>query len=197
MSTSDGNSFFGTPEQDRDGTLAGDPVGERFADPLSGLVTMGEGLPGSAPRPLPTAQPVEHDAEAVKRMVDAALAEESKKVVKTPNPIPPADRPDLVPAALLPRQRTWPTKAPQLLKKVPLPRPKQKAPEIAGDDIEEELAERQGRRRGMPAVTMPSLGRPSRSTAGVVLALALLVVFVIVAIELISSLVSSIAGLFG
>ena len=197
MSTSDGNSFFGVPDQDRDGTLAGDPVGERFADPLSGLVTMGEGAPGTAPRPLPTAKPVEHDAEAVKRMVDAALAEEKKKVVPTPNPIPPGERPDLVPAALLPRQRTWPTKAPQLLKKVPRPRPKQRAAEIAGDDIEEELVERQPGRRGMPAISVPSLGKPSRSTAGVVLALALLVVFAIVAIELISSLVSSIAGLFG
>jgi len=197
MSTSDGNSFFGAPEPDRDGTLGGDVVGERFADPLSGLVTSGDGGFGKAPRPLPTAKPVEHDAEAVKRMVDAALAEETKKkVVKTPNLIPPDDRPDLVPAALLPRQRTWPTKAPQLLKRVPRPRPKQRAAEIAGDDIEEELAGRQSR-RGMPSISMPTLGKPSRSTAGVVLALVLLVVFGIVAIELVSSLVSSIAGLFG
>ncbi len=196
MSTSDGTPFFPASGPDRDGTLAGDVGevgGERFSDPLSGF----EMASNRAPRPLPTAKPVQHDPEEVKRMVEAALKEEAKKkeVVKTPNPIPPSDRPDLVPLGLLPRQRTWPTKAPQLLKKVPRPRPK-RVTEIADDDIEEELAERQSR-RGMPSISMPSFGRPSSSTAGVVLAVVLLIVFGIVAIELISSLVSSVKGLFG
>ncbi|MGV9298721.1 MULTISPECIES: hypothetical protein [Amycolatopsis] len=192
MSTSDGTPFFPASGPDRDGTLAGDAGGERFSDPLSGFE-----MSSRAPRPLPTAKPVEHDPEAVKRMVEAALKEEAKKkeVVKTPNPIPPSERPDLVPLGLLPRQRTWPTKAPQLLKKVPRPRPK-RVTEIADDDIEEELAERQSR-RGMPSLSMPSFGRPSSSTAGVVLAVVLLIVFGIVAIELIASLVSSVKGLFG
>jgi hypothetical protein len=207
MSTSGGAPFFGAPgsapEPERDGTLDGNAAGERFADPLSGLVTAAEAAPAAMPEgALPTARPVEHDPEAVKRMVEAALREEA--AATTPKEIPPAaERPDNVPLGLLPRQRTWPTRAPQLLKKMPrpkvprpkVPRPKAK-PEIADDDIEAELAERQPKWRRLPNIGMPNLGRPSNSTAGVLLAVALLLVFALVAVLMLSSLVSSIAGLF-
>ncbi|MBB4687757.1 hypothetical protein [Amycolatopsis jiangsuensis] len=201
MSTSDGAPFFPAPapETERDGTLGGDVGGERFSDPLSGLVTGGTAGTARAGEfgPLPTARPVEHDPDAVKRMVDAALEEEAAEKAKAANSgMPDVERPDLVPLGLLPRQRTWPTRAPSLLKKVPRPKPRQVA-EVADDDIEEELAERQVRRRGLPAMSMPNLGRPSSSAAGVLLAVVLLIVFAVVAIEMISSLVSSLSGLFG
>lgn len=201
MSTSDGAPFFPppAPESDRDGTLSGDFVGERFSDPLSGLVTGGSGGAARAGEfgPLPTARPVQHDPDAVKRMVEAALEEESKKGVRSSISDSAAfERPDRVPLGLLPRQRTWPSRAPQLLKNLPRPKLKQVA-QVADDDIEEELAERQVRRRGLPAISMPAMGRPSTSTAGVVLAFVLLIVFGIVAIEMIASLVSSLGELFG
>jgi hypothetical protein len=43
---------------------------------------------------------------------------------------------------------------------------------------------------------MPTIGRPSSSMAGVLLAVALLIIFGVVAIEMVSSLVSSVTGLF-
>ncbi|WP_239154330.1 hypothetical protein [Amycolatopsis sp. FDAARGOS 1241] len=196
MSTTGGAPFFTAPEPERDGTLQGSVTGERFADPLSGLVTAADAAPATTPdEALPTARPVQHDPEAVKRMVEAALKEEA---AQTPKEIPPlsGDRPDNVPLGLLPRQRTWPTRAPQLLKKVPRPRPKAKT-EIADDDIEAELAERQARGRRLPTIGMPNLGRPSTSTAGVLLAVVLLIVFAVVALLMLSSLVSSVSGLFG
>ncbi|WP_326566775.1 hypothetical protein VSH64_33650 [Amycolatopsis rhabdoformis] len=169
--------------------------GERFADPLAGLVTAAEAPPlvvGDEQRPLPTARPVQHDPEAVKRMVEAALREEA---ARTPQQAPSSgEKPDGVPLGLLPRQRTWPTRAPQLLKKVPRPRPKAK---VADDDIEAELAERQAKKRNLPTIGMPNLGRPSTSAAGVILAVVLLIVFVVIALYMVSSLVSSISGLFG
>ncbi|MEV0071821.1 hypothetical protein [Amycolatopsis sp. NPDC050768] len=209
MSTSGGAPFFNAPQgtqsapginarsapqPERDGTLDGSIGGERFADPLAGLVTAAEAAPAvDEARPLPTARPVQHDPEAVKRMVEAALREEA---ARTPQPIQPAEeKPDGVPLGLLPRQRTWPTRAPQLLKRVPRPRPKAKA-EVADDDIEAELAERQAKRRGLPNIGMPNLGRPSTSAAGVILAVVLLVVFVVIALYMVSSLVSSVTGLF-
>ncbi|MEV4599296.1 hypothetical protein AB0K15_18015 [Amycolatopsis sp. NPDC049253] len=206
MSTSGGAPFFhapqgtqgvpGAPQPERDGTLDGSVGGERFADPLAGLVTAAEAAPAASAdeaRPLPTARPVQHDPEAVKRMVEAALREEA---ARTPQPIQPAEeKPDGVPLGLLPRQRTWPTRAPQLLKRVPRPRPKAKA-EVADDDIEAELAERQAKKRSLPTIGMPNLGRPSTSAAGVILAVVLLIVFVVIALYMVSSLVSSVTGLF-
>ncbi|WIX81298.1 hypothetical protein QRX50_11280 [Amycolatopsis carbonis] len=203
MSTSGGAPFFNAPQgtqsarsapqPERDGTLDGSVGGERFADPLAGLVTAAEAAPADDARPLPTARPVQHDPEAVKRMVEAALREEA---ARTPQPIQPAEeKPDGVPLGLLPRQRTWPTRAPQLLKRVPRPRPKAKA-EVADDDIEAELAERQAKKRSLPNIGMPNLGRPSTSAAGVILAIVLLIVFVVIALYMVSSLVSSVTGLF-
>ncbi|MFF4595463.1 hypothetical protein [Amycolatopsis sp. NPDC001319] len=212
MSTSGGAPFFNAPQgtqsapntnartapqPERDGTLDGSVGGERFADPLAGLVTAAEAAPAASAdesRPLPTARPVQHDPEAVKRMVEAALREEA---ARTPQPSQSSaeEKPDGVPLGLLPRQRTWPTRAPQLLKRVPRPRPKAKA-EVADDDIEAELAERQAKKRGLPNIGMPNLGRPSTSAAGVILAVVLLIVFVVIALYMVSSLVSSVTGLF-
>ncbi|MGW4485946.1 hypothetical protein ACWEOE_19150 [Amycolatopsis sp. NPDC004368] len=198
MSTNGGAPFFNAPQNtpspqpQADGTLDGAARGERFADPLAGLVTAAEVAPGDEPRPLPTARPVQHDPEAVKRMVEAALKEEAARTPQQAQPV--GERPDGVPLGLLPRQRTWPTRAPQLLKKVPRPRPKAK---VADDDIEAELAERQAKKRGLPNIGMPNLGRPSTSAAGVILAIVLLIVFVVIALYMVSSLVSSVTGLFG
>jgi hypothetical protein len=199
MSMSGGAPFFNAPDPERDGTLAEPVVGERFADPLSGLVTAAEPPPATAADEagrLPTARPVKHDPEVVKRMVEEALREDVQQGPRTPEVVQPAGiRPDGVPLGLLPRQRTWPTRAPELLKKVPRPRQKPR-PEVADDDIEAELAERQVRKRGLPTIGMPSFGRPSTNAAGVVIAVLLLIVFGVVAVTMVSSLVSSVVGLF-
>jgi hypothetical protein len=199
MGMNGGAPFFNAPDPERDGTLAEPIRGETFADPLSGLVTAAEPPPATAADEagrLPTARPVKHDPEVVKRMVEEALREDVQPGPRTPEAVQPAGiRPDGVPLGLLPRQRTWPTRAPELLKKVPRPRPKPR-PDIADDDIEAELAERQVGKRGLPTIGMPSFGRPSTNAAGVVIAVLLLVVFGVVAITMVSSLVSSVVGLF-
>lgn len=198
MGMNGGAPFFNAPDPDRDGTLAEPIGGETFADPLSGLVTADQAPPSADEgHRLPTAGPVKHDPEAVKRMVEEALREdEVQRGARASGDGPPAGiRPDGVPLGLLPRQRTWPTRAPELLKRVPRPRPRFRSGQ-AESDLDAEPAGRRARRRGRPGLGVPSLGRPSTNAAGMVVAIALLVVFGVVAITMVSSLVSSVAGLF-
>ena len=71
--------------------------------------------------------------------------------------------------------------------------------EVMQDDFDEDLEVVTVKRRKlpkMPAMSMPAFNRPSSSAAGVMLAVALLIVFGVVAIEMVSSLVSSVTGLF-
>ncbi|MEU5262446.1 hypothetical protein [Amycolatopsis sp. NPDC021455] len=203
MSANGEAPFFNAPElTQRDGTLSAVP-GETFADPVSGLVTAapepGVAVPnGHEPAAIPVAGPVQPDEEAVRRMVEETLRDEG---AKAPEAIPPAGTLTSVgetvapPLGVLPRQRnrqrTWPTRPPQLLRAV--------RPEVPSEEDAEDLEVVPVRRRKlpkMPSVSMPAFNRPSSSAAGVMLAVVLLIVFGFVAIEMVSSLVSSVTGLF-
>ena len=202
MSANGEAPFFNAPElTQRDGTLSAVP-GETFADPVSGLVTAapepGTAVPaGHEPAAIPVAGPVQPDEEVVRRMVEETLRDEG---VKPPEAIPPAGTLTSVgetvapPLGVLPRQRnrqrTWPTRPPQLLRAV---RPEVPSPE---DDDLEVVPVRRRKLPKMPSVSMPAFNRPSSSAAGVMLAVVLLIVFGFVAIEMVSSLVSSVTGLF-
>ena len=197
MSANGEAPFFNAPElTQRDGTLSEAP-GEMFADPVSGLVTAApeprSAVPvGQEPPAVPVAGPVQPDPEVVRRMVEETLREEE---AKTPEAIPPAGttgavgEPPAPPLGLLPRQRnrqrTWPLR--------PV---RQELP--PGDDADDFDVVPVKRRRmpKLPSVSMPAFNRPSSSMAGVMLAVALLLVFGFVAIEMVSSLVSSVTGLF-
>ncbi|MDS0133717.1 hypothetical protein H5970_19670 [Amycolatopsis sp. CM201R] len=196
MSANGEAPFFNAPElTQRDGTLSETP-GEMFADPVSGLVTASPeprtAVPnGQEPIAIPVAGPVQPDEEAVRRMVEETLRED-----KAPEAIPPAGTLNQgQPLGLLPRQRTrrrtWPTRPPQIM------RPVRQEP-LADEDVDDvELVPVKRRRLPrMPSVSMPAFNRPSSSAAGVMLAVALLIVFGFVAIEMVSSLVSSVTGLF-
>ncbi|SEF29221.1 hypothetical protein SAMN05421837_104593 [Amycolatopsis pretoriensis] len=202
MSANGEAPFFNAPElTQRDGTLSAVP-GEVFADPVSGLVTTDPEprtavANGQEPPAIPVAGPVPHDEEAVRRMVEETLREDD---TKAPEAIPPAGTTSTVgggaapPMGLLPRQRnrrrTWPNRP-------PLQRPLRRKPPVdAGDDFDEDLEVVPVKRRRLPAMSMPAFNRPSSSAAGVMLAVVLLIVFGFVAIELVSSLVSSVTGLF-
>ncbi|MET8994483.1 hypothetical protein [Amycolatopsis sp. NPDC004169] len=199
MSANGEAPFFNAPElTQRDGTLSEAP-GEMFADPVSGLVTASPeprtAIPnGHEPLAIPVAGPVKPDEEAVRRMVEETLREDQG--VKAPEAIPPAGTLNQgQPLGLLPRQRnrrrTWPTRPPQIM------RPVRQDPlaEDEADDVELVPVKRR-RLPKVPSVSMPAFNRPSSSAAGVMLAVALLIVFGFVAIEMVSSLVSSVTGLF-
>jgi hypothetical protein len=204
MSANGEAPFFNAPElTQRDGTLSEAP-GETFADPVSGLVTAAPEQRTAAANghefaPVPVAGPVQHDEEAVRRMVEEVLREDE---AKAPEAIPPAGTTSTVGEAVAPplgvlprqrnRQRTWPTRPPLLQ------RPARQGP-LPDDDVDEDLEVVPVKRRKlpkMPSVSMPAFNRPSSSAAGVMLAVALLIVFGFVAIEMVSSLVSSVTGLF-
>ena len=202
MSANGEAPFFNAPElTQRDGTLSEAPA-EMFADPVSGLVTAAPeprtaASNGHEPAAIPVAGPVKPDEEAVRRMVEETLREEK---ARAPEAIPPAGTLNQElnqdqPLGLLPRQRnrrrTWPTRPPQIM------RPVRQDPlaEDEGDDVDLVPVKRRRLPR-MPAVSMPAFNRPSSSAAGVMLAVALLIVFGFVAIEMVSSLVSSVTGLF-
>ena len=200
MSANGEAPFFNAPElTQRDGTLSEAPA-EMFADPVSGLVTAAPEpraavANGHEPAAVPVAGPVQPDEEVVRRMVEETLREERDAGVKAPEAIPPAGTLDEgQPLGLLPRQRnrrrTWPTRPPQLM------RPVRQDP-LAEDDEDVDLVPVKRRRLPrMPSVSMPAFNRPSSSAAGVMLAVALLIVFGFVAIEMVSSLVSSVSALF-
>ncbi|MFB9688434.1 hypothetical protein [Amycolatopsis plumensis] len=198
MSANGEAPFFNAPElTQRDGTLSEAP-GEMFADPVSGLVTASPeprtAVPnGQEPIAIPVAGPVKPDEEAVRRMVEETLREEK---AKAPEAVPPAGTLNQgQPLGLLPRQRnrrrTWPTRPPQIM------RPVRQDPlaEDAGEDVELVPVKRR-RLPKMPPMSMPAFNRPSSSAAGVMLAVVLLIVFGFVAVEMVSSLVSSVTGLF-
>ncbi|WP_225439873.1 hypothetical protein [Amycolatopsis eburnea] len=204
MSANGEAPFFNAPElTQRDGTLSQAP-GETFADPVSGLVTAGPEPRAAAPNghepaAFPVAGPVQPDEEVVRRMVEETLREESETGAKAPEAIPPAGtlavNGENPPLGVLPRQRnrqrTWPTRPPQLLR----PLRQDPLPDEDADDVDVVPVKRRKLPK-MPAVSMPAFNRPSSSAAGVMLAVVLLIVFGFVAIEMVSSLVSSVTGLF-
>ncbi|WP_245589563.1 hypothetical protein [Amycolatopsis balhimycina] len=206
MSANGEAPFFNAPElTQRDGTLSAAPA-ETFADPVSGLVTAapepGVEVPnGREPAAIPVAGPVKPDEEVVRRMVEETLRDERETGFRAPEAIPPAGTLTSVgetvapPLGVLPRQRnrqrTWPTRPPQLLRPV--------RPEVPSEEDADDVEVVPIRRRKLPKVpsmSMPAFNRPSSSAAGVMLAVVLLIVFGFVAIEMVSSLVSSVTGLF-
>ncbi len=196
--------FFDAPDFVKgDGTQADNP-GDTFADPLSGLVTAGPSaqpiLPnGAEDNHLKIPGPVQHDPEVVSRMVNATLLADEQPA-KTPAGeqyagLPPTQAVNTVgeqgstPIGILPQQRTWPTRPPQLLRP-----PRRAKPETAVEVDEETEFEVRQAKRGM---AMPRFGKPSSNTTGVMIAIGLMIVFAVLAIQLLASLFNSIASLFG
>ncbi|RZQ61618.1 hypothetical protein [Amycolatopsis suaedae] len=161
-----------------DGTQAPAPP-RTFGDPLAGLVTTAPAAPGEdilgPPRAKPV-QPVEPDSDVVREMVRAAMGEageapaEAGEQAEEPAAATPAQAPPPVPPVEVPRQRTWPVKAPQLRK-----------------------VRRKFREEGSAGVVRP---KPSSGMAGMIVALVLIAVFVIVAIQLVSSLINGLSDMF-
>ncbi|MEV6913045.1 hypothetical protein [Amycolatopsis sp. NPDC051071] len=196
--------FFDAPDFVKgDGTQA-DPPGDTFADPLSGLVTSGtagqpDSLGSAEENQLKIPGPVQHDPEVVSRMVNAAMladeqpartpgAEQSAafppgRIISTVGEQGPA------PIGILPQQRTWPTRPPQLLRQPR--RLKQEEPVEVDEEAEVEV------RRVRRSMQLPRLGKPSSNTTGVMIAIVLMIVFAVLAIQLLASLFNSIAGIFG
>jgi hypothetical protein len=196
MSGNGETPFFDSPDLAKvDGTLA-DVTGDRFSDPLSGLVTAGAvaqpvtpGVPEENHAQVPG--PVHHDPEVVSRMVNAAMMADEEpetppaRPVKAVNTVGEQSTP---PLGMLPRQRTWPTRAPQLL------RPPRKQKQDSADEVDDETEFEV--HRAKRSMSMPRFGKPSSNTAGVMVAIALMIIFAVLAIQLLTSLFNSIAGLF-
>ncbi|MEC3979554.1 hypothetical protein [Amycolatopsis sp. H20-H5] len=205
MSANGEASFFSAPAPPQgDGTQA-DVPSDTFADPLSGLVT-GPGPAQNASqdeRVVPIPGPVQHDPEVVRRMVNATLQGDQQGTgyqqfqgVAPATSVSTLGEQVAPPLGMLPQQRTWPSRPPQLLRQR---RSKQvEQAEDFDEDIEAEAPGRQRRSLPKPSLpSMPRIGKPSANTAGVLLAVTLMVVFAVVAIQLLISLFSGIAGIFG
>lgn len=196
----------GTPFFDGDGTFAPE-ARDKFADPVSGLVSAGE--PAYAANNdfdrMRIAGPVQPDADAVREMVNAALLEDGGREYLVPvqpaAPLSPsaglntgfsAD-PGQQPLGMLPQQRNWPSRPPQLLR-----RTKQRVAPPLEAEFEEAEDVREAEQDVMPRRTPGTVrrGRPSSTSTGVLLAVVLAVVFAVVAIEMLISLFSGISGLF-
>jgi hypothetical protein len=177
---------------DSDGTQAPQPQ-DSFADPLSGLVTGGGATPSVAEEyeRVRIADPVQPDPDTVREMVNAAMLAESADYDRAIQPaaIPPQMAgssvvPEQPPLGIIPQQKTWPARPPQLLRQAR--RPKQRVAAKNLKEPQEALKRSQKRiRRGKPS-----------SSAGVVIAIVLMIVFAILVIQLLVSLFSSIAGIF-
>ena len=176
MSPAKDNDYFG------DGTQAA-----AFDDPLSSPTAHADEDDFTLTR---VASPVRPDSSGVRALVDAELAKERPAEfsdvidVSTPHldTTPPAHPAPAIPPApplgMLPRQRSRPgLRSMAGLRAV-------KRPQLR-----------------MPRLSAPQPGairrpKPSAGSTGVILAVVLMIVFAIVALEFLSSLISSIAGLF-
>jgi hypothetical protein len=171
------------PLFDGDGTHAHVPQ-DSFADPLSGLVTSGEVADSSSQdfARLRIADPVEPDPDTVREMVNAAMLADASvhQLPMQPAEIPvqPPGSPFLPgkpPQGMLQQQRTWPVRPPQLLRHAR--RPRLRLPVTGASD-------------------RIRVRKPSSSSTGVIAAVVLMIAFIIVAIQMLASLFSSIAGVF-
>lgn len=96
------------------------------------------------------------------------------------------------PLGMLPQQRrTWPIR-PHLMRRGLRRRPPARAVDAPAEDVETEAAEQEVARQPVRAV----LPKPSSGSAGVVVAIVLMLVFGIVAIQMLSSLIESITSIF-
>lgn len=190
------------PFFDGDGMYAPD-ARDSFTDPLSGLV--GESPAAQDFDRVRIAKPVQPDAEAVREMVNAALREDARS---SSAPVAPASSlgsglttefsaanptTGQQPLGMLPQQRNWPSRPPQLLRQA---RRKVAAPIEA--DFEEAEDVRDAAEDAMPRRTpgMSRRAKPSSTSTGVIIAGVLMLVFAIVSIEFLVSLVNGISGLF-
>jgi hypothetical protein len=181
----------GTPFFDGDGTHAPIPQ-DSFADPLSGTVTASKDDQSVAEefQRRRFADPIQPDPE----LVHAAILAEHADYDRPHEPAPIAPQvsaasyaPGQAPLGVIPQQRTWPVRGPQLLRQVRR-RPKQR---VSEEGVEEVRRVRQ--RRPRRTIRAP---RPSGNSAGVIIAIVLMIVFAVVAIQLLASLFSSIASVF-
>lgn len=193
MAVDSGSSTF-------DGTQPPPPP-ELYPDPLAGLVT-GES-PGETDRfssfsdgfQMPAAPPVEVDTEAVQAMVEAALADPSTESTGRHRPSDSAF-PATVGQPFLPSQRgsaggvtTTPTPG-------MLPAPQRTRP--SGQQAWQALRSypRQYRAQAQQRARPPLPVKPSKNSAGVIVAIVLLVVFGIIAIQLIAGVIEGISNTF-
>jgi hypothetical protein len=164
-----------------DGTH-GSSASDTFADPLSSLSSgYDESSHGDGYQQPTIASPVQPDQEQVSRMVSAALHEpgantpEQDDLPAPAGPVaPPTVQPEQ-PLGMLPQQRNWPSG--QAFRGGPRARVKSMQFKV-------------------PRPSLPRVSKPSSGSAGVIVAVVLLLAFVIVAIAMLSSLVNSISSLF-
>ncbi|GAA5164857.1 MULTISPECIES: hypothetical protein [Amycolatopsis] len=159
-----------------DGTQSGLPP-VTFGDALSGSLDDGDDHDDF--KLTKVASPVRPDPSAVRELVDAAMSEggggsseRGAMVDQVPPAVPAQPIPPAQPLGMLPRQRS----RPGLLS------------------------------RGRPQLRMPRFSlpqpnvrrvRPSSGSTAMIVAILLMIIFAVVAIEFLSSLISSISGLFG
>ncbi|WP_240325161.1 hypothetical protein [Amycolatopsis thermalba] len=156
---------------DGDGTQSGLPP-LTFSDAVSGSVNDAEGY-----QPLKVAKPVEPDPEKVREMIEAMSDKPAVPAEVPVDDTPPAAPAQAVPPApplgILPRQRTWTGRK----KLASWPRPSFRLPRPGqGGSV----------RRAKPS---------SGSTAFLV-AILLMVVFGVLAIQFLSSLIDTLSGIF-
>lgn len=177
---------------DVDGTQDPSPYRE-FADPAVGgdFVAPATGVGGStAPQ---IAEPVRPDSDAVRKLVDEMSGETQYSGAESTSPaIPPQNVSDeksadeqSEPLGMLPQtqRRSWPIRPNRARRGLTTRRTKPSGP-TPGDDDQQIVAVRRSRER------------MSNSSLGVAIAIVLLVVFGIVALQFVISLVDSIRSLF-
>lgn len=173
-----------------DGTQAPEPP-RSFTDPLSGLVAGGKPqFKVESDRydsgEFRIADPVEPDPDMVREMVNATLAAEEGGRAPGAGDDSAAAEEDAdsgqqsPPAGVYPRQqRAWPARS-QLLP--PMLRLRQRASAEEGDS--------------KPRKRPQTFRKPSSGSAGLAVALVLLVLFIVIAIQFLASFFGSISGLF-
>ncbi|WP_236796303.1 hypothetical protein [Amycolatopsis sp. GM8] len=139
-------------------------------------VAFGDALTGSLNEPddhedfkmTRVASPVRPDPDAVRELVDASMADAQQPGSPQAGTASPGSAiPPAPPLGMLPRQRTRPSL------------PSFRRPQLR-----------------MPRLPQPGARRPSTGSTAIIVAVLLILVYAFVAIEFLSSLISSISGLF-
>ncbi|OQO93234.1 hypothetical protein B1813_12045 [Saccharomonospora piscinae] len=163
---------------DSDGTQAPEPP-KPFSDPLGGNAADGRSSPtlsgttGSGD--LGVARPVEVNREAVRQLLEAEQAEQAEAAASgEPAPV---DTDDDEPTAEIPPQQPATVRA---------SRPSALPPIL-----------RLRKQSGARSRPRPHVRKPSSGSTGLAVALVLLVIFILVAIQFVVSFVESVTGLFG
>lgn len=114
------------------------------------------------------------DVDAVRQLVNAALLAEQGNgngngatySSALPQPFTPGEVPVEQPLGMLPQQRTWPVRTPQILRQAKWPKGRSASAETALDEDEEVPKKR------LPSRRLPTLklSKPSSNSAGVIVA---------------------------